>query len=219
MQTQTEGQKKPPSDDKNYRNESFHASADSFPYSTDNKTKPTDKMKDRIYALMTRLGLSQQELASRLQVSTASISSIFKGRTNPTINHVLAIHRAFPEINDRWLLYGEGEMMATTTPLSPGTSSPSEDANEQLDDIDMGFFPTVETAPTPSPQSRAIPRPTPQTNIPASTPRQASKQPSQETDCRISFMAKNNDTEFRRVKEIRVFYDDNTYETFVPAAK
>ena len=56
-------------------------------------------------------GLSQQEFAARLEISPASLSSIFTGRTNPTNNHVQAIHRAFPNINVNWLMFGEGEMM------------------------------------------------------------------------------------------------------------
>lgn len=43
-------------------------------------------------------------------MSPASLSSIFNGRTNPTNNHVQAIHRAFPVVNVSWLMFGEGDM-------------------------------------------------------------------------------------------------------------
>ena len=67
-------------------------------------------MKDRIYQVMSRAGLSQKEFANRLGLAQASISGIFTGRSNPTNNHVQAIHRAFPEVSVEWLMFGEGDM-------------------------------------------------------------------------------------------------------------
>ena len=72
-------------------------------------------MKDRIKIVMDYAKLSQQDFSHKLGVSPASLSSIFTGRTNPTNNHVQAIHRVFPEINVSWLLFGEGEMLAVDT--------------------------------------------------------------------------------------------------------
>ncbi len=60
---------------------------------------------------MDSMGLSQQEFAQKLGMSPASLSNIFNGRSNPTNNHVQAIHRAFPNINTNWLMFGEGTML------------------------------------------------------------------------------------------------------------
>ena len=68
-------------------------------------------MKNRIKEVMEYANLSQQDFAARLGISAASLSSIFTGRTNPTNNHVSAIHRAFPEINVNWIMFGEGNMI------------------------------------------------------------------------------------------------------------
>ena len=56
-------------------------------------------MKERIRLIQEQLGLSQIEFANKLGISPASLSSIYTGRTNPTNNHVMAIHKAFPQIN------------------------------------------------------------------------------------------------------------------------
>ena len=53
-------------------------------------------MKERIRLIQEQLGLSQIEFANKLGISPASLSSIYTGRTNPTNNHVMAIHKAFP---------------------------------------------------------------------------------------------------------------------------
>ena len=72
-------------------------------------------MKDRIRRVMEYAHLSQQDFALRLGMSPASLSSIFTGRTNPTSNHVKAIHNAFPEININWLMFGEGEQLVASS--------------------------------------------------------------------------------------------------------
>lgn len=66
-------------------------------------------MKERIRQIMDQAKLSQQDFAAKLGISPASLSSIFTGRTNPTNNHVMAVHRAFPDININWLMFGEGD--------------------------------------------------------------------------------------------------------------
>lgn len=86
---------------------------------------PGDLMHVRIKKVMDHYGLQQQAFAMKLGVSPATISSIYKGRTKPTNNHVQAIHREFPEINTNWLLFGEGDMILHSvdqpTMASPGS--------------------------------------------------------------------------------------------------
>lgn len=186
-------------------------------------------MKDRIRAIMNQSGLSQQEFAARLQMTPASISGIFNGRTNPTMNHVMAIHRAFPQVNERWLLFGEGEMLSNTAPaplptseegtVQPTSSTPPSSMMipEGLDDgSDLGGFFSLPPARTayPPQSAAASPRPTASSTQPVAAIGGSRTQKDHAND-----IAKNFDKPLRRVKEIRVFYDDNTYETFIPAVK
>lgn len=75
-----------------------------------NETK--NETKERIRKIMEGVRMSQQDFAAKLGISPATLSSIFTGRTNPTNYHVQAIHKAFPEINVSWLLFGEGDMIS-----------------------------------------------------------------------------------------------------------
>lgn len=188
-----------------------------------NSPKLNYKMKDRIHAIMTHLGLSQQDFAARLDLSSSSISNIFNGRTNPTIMHVNAIHRAFPQINEKWLLFGEGEMIESEN-TSPSSIGGITILNDDDDDAALGnlFDQTENAVPTP---------PARMTGRVASGASQRSRQRTsnayEEQVRRGTQTAENSEVEnvknfdksLRRVKEIRVFYDDNTYETFVPAVK
>ena len=180
-------------------------------------------MKDRIHDIMTHLGLSQQEFAAQLDLSSSSISNIFNGRTNPTITHVMAIHRAFPQVNDKWLLYGEGAMFVdeeeAPSPISDIMIMDDEDDDAALGDL---FEKPETTSPTLAPRgsgklsstvaSRSRQR---SNNVSEERPKKGVQEPVEEEFETV----KNFDKIIRRVKEIRVFYDDNTYETFVPAVK
>ena len=71
-------------------------------------------MKDRIRDLMESLHKSQQEFAQMIEMSPASLSSIFNGRTKPTLNIVEAIKKKIPDISIEWLMFGQGSMYQNT---------------------------------------------------------------------------------------------------------
>lgn len=171
-------------------------------------------MKERIRKVMEYAQVTQQVFATRLGISPSSLSSIFTGRTNPSQKQVTAIHHAFPEINMSWLMFGEGEMIITPaiktneeTPSPPSSENSSEDhyasqsARSLFDPATLG---ASHASPTPSQQSRRI---QPETNLPY------------RQDAPTLKMQKNFDKICRKVKEIRVFFDDGTYESFVPSSK
>lgn len=155
-----------------------------------------ENMRDRIRQLMQSQHLNQQAFAEKLGISAAGLSSIFNKRTEPTLNHVEAIKKTFPNINLEWLLYGNGPMFVDD-PISEnvqGGQPHSEDGQERLLDF---------SAPTPHPSSQ---RPeSPMSFKPANPSLQTEKQ-----------IAKIFDKPQRKITEIRLFYDDQTWETFVP---
>ena len=169
------------------------------------------EMKDRIRQLMDDHNLSQQEFAQRLNLSAASLSSIFTGRTNPTNKHVLAIHHAFPEVNVNWLLFGEGDKFSNASVLS--TPSKQEVVVEPIlndevinspyqTDLEASFF----NQPGGSAQQQQV----------LSTPKSESIYRSASLN---SLKTNNFDKQKREIKEIRVFFDDGTYEIFVPSKR
>lgn len=160
-------------------------------------------MKDRIKQLMDSLHLTQQKFAEDLGISPASLSSIFNGRTKPTINHVDAIVIAFPNINLRWLMYGEGDMFLADNDTSTAASEQKDPSTvfsqqgEQL--LDFGNDQPPLSQQTVQPQ-----RVQQQQYIPQS-------QHKQEIET-VKIINKPQ----RQISEIRIFYDDQTWETFVP---
>ena len=84
-------------------------------------------MKDRIKHIMEEQHMSQQVFADFIGLSPATLSSIFNGRTRPTLNIVEAIKNKIPTISTDWLLMGVGDMY-----ISPSTGdSTSSDTSQQ----------------------------------------------------------------------------------------
>lgn len=156
---------------------------------TDNLNMP-----ERIHQIMEFSKMSQQDFAAKLGISAASLSSIFNGRTRPTNNHTVAIHKAFPDISLNWLLFGEGEMREVESEGQAALfqTEPSAPANDLFAGLGQG--------------ANAAPY------IPASGMQR------KDYGYRVepSIEVKNVDIKKRLIKEIRVFFDDGTYESFVP---
>ncbi len=139
--------------------------------------------------------LSRQQFALLTHISLSTLSNIFNGRSRPTINQVTAIMESFPSINPKWLLNGSGEMfLANDTPEN--TDNDPDNAFSE-----PSLFNSFNPSPTPPPDTVA------KKTIPPAEP------PSPET---IVKEVKVIETKIRQITEIRVFYEDQTWETFIP---
>lgn len=141
-------------------------------------------MKDRINLLMKEQKMSQKEFARELCVAEATVSGIFNGRTRPTNAIVSAIHERFPEVSISWLMFGEGSMYAS----DEDSRSPIPSSAMESTVIPINF-------PDPHPVSE-MPSNTPP-NVPI-----------------VRETVKYVDKPQRRITEIKIFFDDGTFETF-----
>lgn len=171
-------------------------------------------MKERIRTVMDYAKLSQQDFAAKLGISAASLSGIFTGRSNPTNNHVMAIHHAFPEINVSWLMFGEGEMIVRSLEAD---MNGQEGVSRLGQPEGIGLFADLQDNSSSSVDSlteevfernKAF--------IEGDNPviRQYLR-----TKAEVMAGRKNVDIKPRKIKEIRVFFDDGTYESFAPMNK
>ena len=162
-------------------------------------------MKDRIRQIMESQHMTQQLFADYIGQSPATLSSIFNGRTRPTLNIVEAIKKKIPNINTDWLMFGSGDMY-----LQPNT--PSQDLFSELES-------TTDSHPIDQNPMLAF------DENPAQAPQNVVQQPQNFNGVRnthpemIHSEVKVVDKPQRKVIEIRVFYDDQTWDTFVPAKK
>lgn len=145
-------------------------------------------MKDRIYQLMKQQGMSQKQFANELCVGEATLSSIFTGRTRPTTNIISNIHERFPELSIPWLMFGEGDMYAGETVSEHVVANTSAVGDVGL--VGDLFAEVRPQEPVSAPSS-----------VPPSMPL-------------LRETIKYVDKPQRKITEIRVFFDDGTYETF-----
>jgi transcriptional regulator with XRE-family HTH domain len=68
-------------------------------------------MKDRIQQIIDYKGISPGDLAELLEVQRSNISHILNGRNKPGAVFIEKLLQAFPDVNARWLLTGEGIMV------------------------------------------------------------------------------------------------------------
>ena len=139
--------------------------------------------------------MTQQVFASFIGVSPGTLSSIFTGRTNPTLNIVESIKSKIPSISSDWLLFGHGQMYNTDSPHADASKAAQADVNAPLpldfDGVSSALSATTQAAANSQGVSSTL-----------NNQRQST--------------IKIIDKPERKIAEIRIFYDDQTWETFVP---
>lgn len=148
--------------------------------------------------------MNQQTFSKMTGISTASLSSIFNERTKPTLMHVEAIRNKFPNINLNWLLYGTGGMFIPTDNPTPASI---------FDGADQSQNPGNAAASEPSPTTDIMAEG--MLNFDEPTAHVATSQVANTRKIQQPNLAIQS-TSSRRITEIRVFYDDQTWESFVP---
>lgn len=141
-------------------------------------------MKDRILELMRSQHMTQQTFANFLGLAPATLSSIFNGRTRPTLNIVEAVKSKLPGVSTDWLMFGTGPMYRDEE-----NSSTDEGASV----IPPALEPVFDFGMSPAAPSGDIGQ--------RNTPKE---------------MVKIIDKPQRKITEIRIFFDDQTWESFVP---
>ena len=94
-------------------------------------------MKARLQKFIVQEGLTAAKLAEIVGVQPSAISHILSGRNYPRFDFLHNLLRAFPDMNARWLLLGEGDihvqkvsLKETAEPQSePPNSSPKQQEN------------------------------------------------------------------------------------------
>ena len=162
-------------------------------------------MKDRIRQIMESQHMTQQVFADYIGIGAATLSSIFNGRTRPTLNIVEAVKKKIPNISTDWLMFGTGDMYLPQ-------NNPQDEAQNQLE-TGADDYPRIQN---PMLDFESSPSPTPQNSVPTTQNFNSVRNTRLDLEHKE---VKTLDKPQRRITEIRIFYDDQTWETFVPQKK
>lgn len=82
----------------------------------------TDNFGKRLTIILDHYGLSASAFADLIQVQRSSISHILSGRNKPSLDFILKLNTACPDINMYWFLNGSGSLTNNATPPSKQSS-------------------------------------------------------------------------------------------------
>ena len=144
---------------------------------------------DRLKLILERVNLTPGNFADKIGVAPATISHILSGRNKyPSAEVMLRLHETFPDIDLNWLLTGEGTLV-------------KDDPDSMFTGSLFGDNLLNATKSTAESENR----------------KENSLETAKNTDnpiVRQEIIYKEKPV--RKIAEIRIFFDDGTYETFTP---
>lgn len=152
-------------------------------------------MKDRIRQIMDDQHMTQKEFAQFTGISEGSLSGVFNERTRPTIQMIETIHEKLPNISVEWIMFGTGSMYITEKSQTRSNDAQTSEKNSPLLDV----------------QNSSL---TPSLFDDSKSTRVAVGEGVLSSVGKT--VVKYIDKPERKITEIRIFYDDQTWETFVP---
>ncbi len=195
-----------------------------------------DNVAIRLKLLIQKLGVTNSIFAENCEISRATLSQLLTGRNQKISNVIInKIHEAYPQVSILWLLFNEGEMFSggNNGNAAAGTGdSPNDEANfnsNNPDGIDYAHKYGIESSNESCENQNSFTVPqndckylkenrlnsgyndsqlsgnknvNPSQNIP-------------ELLGEIENLKKNK----RKVVQITIYYDDSTFETFIPGSK
>ncbi|HEY9113173.1 MAG TPA: helix-turn-helix transcriptional regulator [Bacteroidales bacterium] len=84
----------------------------------------------RIKRIIDDKQINAAQFADEIGVQRSALSHVLSGRNNPSLDFMLKIKKAYPEINLDWLMIGSGQMIENTSSEKKVTSSSSKSVLE-----------------------------------------------------------------------------------------
>lgn len=187
-------------------------------------------MRERIKEIIEREGMSQSQFADFIGVNRPTLSHVIAGRNNPSMEIVMKIHHKFPKINILWLLDGKGSYEVDIMTNNPAGSlaeakydTISKDEQQHMSGqyVDSSDLPPIQTDEQPKSrfyqgelfaENRVF---VSESTGEAKKRKEMSLQTLQNSHQRTELQQHTPPKVLqRKIVEIKVFYDDGTYETF-----
>lgn len=148
-----------------------------------------EDIRDRVKMIMDRENLTAGAFADSIGVSPATITHILNGRNKyPSTEVLLRLHNRYPDVSMQWLLLGEGEVDLSSNIEAEGLLEVDENAVNLAND----------------------------TNAIENRKEMGFKEEPKDAKSYVKQEIIYKERPARKITEIRIFFDDNTYETFTP---
>lgn len=161
------------------------------------------EIKDRIKMIMDKEHAIAGVFADSIGIQQSTLSHILKGRNRPSLDIIMKIHQRYPAISLEWLIYGTGEM----------TPSNIADENREKSEPVSSFSPTAPTYRSLFDEQHSEPS---QATIKHNSQQEKTDEQKPAAQPTVIKEIQYVEKAARKITEIRIFFDDNTYEIFRP---
>lgn len=170
--------------------------------------------RERIEYLIEAHGLTSSQFADKTGIPRASVSHILSGRNKPSLEILQKVAAVFPDVDLNWLMMGAGEPPIINIE-SQRTIPPIQEESLFASTEDIQQF----QRPVSTQKSSTNEQQTPKQQKPAIERSPVVQQKPQTERTQRKSVQQRPQTEgdkSRKIKEIRVFYSDGTYEILIP---
>jgi transcriptional regulator with XRE-family HTH domain len=169
-------------------------------------------MKERLLQLLDLEQITPSKFADIIGVQRSSISHVISGRNKPSFDFLQKTLKAFPGLNAAWLMLGEGTMYEQMGRKVPGNlfDPPEVQAEEQIPvhipEEERGSSELLSSqAPSVSDSEDAV-----------SSESAIDTAEDQQSD-RPDELPAQNTKDPKKIVQVIVIYEDDTFRTFAPA--
>ena len=141
-------------------------------------------------------------------MNPASLSHIMSGRSNPTLSILRSVVSGFPDLNPEWVLMGTGPMLRVDVPVT----TDSDEADSGVDNVAQSENPNSSSVSILS--NSTLRHDALVTDAKKGINQVATPVGINTEEVVRETIAQMENRPKRKVVEIRVFYDDGTYESF-----
>lgn len=160
--------------------------------------------KERIEFIIKEMALSNVEFSQLTGIAPATISHITSGRSKPTLPIFKSIMEAFPDLNPEWVFMGEGSIYKNKESEKVVSQETQQNSNGTLD-----LFASESVVNTPS---KRYVEPVKGKSSVAECVKPTDMSGIKEVI--RSSMEEAISQRRRQIVEVRIFFDDGTYEAF-----
>ena len=93
-----------------------------------------ENISQRLRKILESQSTSASEFAKKINVQRSSISHILNGRNKPSLEIVTKICKEFPNIDVKWLIFGNNELNPTST-HTQSSSKPKNEIDSEVEKI------------------------------------------------------------------------------------
>jgi transcriptional regulator with XRE-family HTH domain len=163
-------------------------------------------MKDQISKIIETEGLTPAKFADKIGVQRSSISHILSGRNKPSYDFIVKVLDRFQGINAEWLMTGKGSMIKSSG-YPAGSSIKQGSLFEQQ-------LKTIDDKENSSKQEKITIEKTVSADQKLYLNENKSDEKPAVTDFKKSYVRQFTDV--NNVKHIVIFYEDGTFEKYMP---